>query len=161
MRRIILESDGLVKLFLWIDLTKAVNHDLLPPDDDTIPEPAREAMVPMDSEMLGLEDKMSADVIDMRPDRFLRAIRDKGDWATACEAAGFTLDEVEDLCRVNPKFDLAQVECQLEYHEEQIIAAMEAAITAARHNRETRIADLRRSSLAMWRERHPQQEASG
>lgn len=117
-------------------------------------------MAPLDSEMLGLEEQMSADVIDMRPDAFLRAIRDTADWQAACDKAGFTLDEVEKLCAENPKFDLAQVECQLEYHEEQIIAATEAAIDAARANRDRQIKSLRENSLKKWRERHPDQEVA-
>lgn len=98
---------------------------------------------------------MSADVIDMRPDRFLRVLRDTANWAEACEKAGYSPDEVEALCAANAKFDLSQVECQLQFHEEKIIEATEAAITTARANRDTRIASLREGSLAEWRSRHP------
>ena len=113
----------------------------------------------MDSEMLGLEDKMSADVVDMRPDRFLRAMRDTGNWAKACEAAGLTSEEVSKLCE-NPKFDLASVECQLEYHEEQIIETTEAAIAGARADRVTAIRVLRETAIEQYRARHPEKEAS-
>lgn len=99
---------------------------------------------------------MSADVIDMRPDRFLRVLRDTADWATACEKAGYSPDEVEALCAANAKFDLSQVECQLQFHEEKIIEATEAAIVTARQNRDSQVKDLRDMQIAAWRVRHPQ-----
>ena len=107
--------------------------------------------------MLGLEEKMSADVVDMRPDRFLRAMRDSGDWNGACAAAGLTSEEACELCK-NPKFDLATVECQLEYHEEQIIEATEAAIEQARADRAARIQTLREQAYADFKARHPEQK---
>ena len=99
---------------------------------------------------------MSADVIDMRPDRFLRVLRDTADWAQACEKAGYSASEVEELCAVNARFDLSQVECQLQFHEEKIIEATEAAIVTARQNRDTQVKNLREVQIAAWRERHPQ-----
>lgn len=154
------KKDIVFSISCQIDLTTAVNHDLLHSDDDTRPEPAREARVPLDSEMLGLEDKMSADVIDMRPDRFLRAIRDGGSWTETCKKAGFLTGEVEALCAENVKFDLSVVECQLEYHEEQMIKATEALIASARLNQKTVIAGLRKTALGQWRERHPEEKTN-
>lgn len=103
---------------------------------------------------------MSADVIDMRPNRFLRVMRDTGNWNEACEKAGLSTEEVEALCAENSKFDLSWVECQLQYHEEKIIEATEAAIDSARLNRETRIADLRKNALEEWRKRHSEDKTN-
>ena len=91
----------------------------------------RDADAPLDSVMLGLEDTMG-DVVDVRPDRFLREMRDHGDWNKACQRAGMTLIELNDLCRSNIKFDRAFVECHLEYLEEQAQAGMQMRLTAAR-----------------------------
>ncbi len=95
----------------------------------------RDADAPLDSVMLGLEDTMGDvenNVIDVRPDRFLREMRDHGDWNKACHAAGMTMIELNDLCHSNIKFDRAFVECHLEYLEEKAQAAMRSGIEAAR-----------------------------
>ena len=94
------------------------------------------------------------DVIDVRPDRFLRAIRDTGDWDVACERSGLTTAEVEELCR-DPKYDLALVECHLEHHEERIVQASEKVIEQARAHRSERVRLLREQALAHYRDRHP------
>ena len=82
---------------------------------------ARDAEPPLDSVMLGLEDYMG-DVVDVRPNRFLREMREHGEVDTACKAAGLPRAELEDLCRVNAKFDHAQVECYLEFMEDVMMA---------------------------------------
>lgn len=93
-------------------------------------------------------------VVDMRPDRFLRAMRDTGDWIASAEAAHLRLQDVEQLCKENPKFDLAVVECQLEYHEEKIIEATEAAFDKARADRVTKIRELREQAMRAYNKRH-------
>lgn len=95
------------------------------------------------------------DVVDVRPDRFLRAMRDTGDWAKSCEQANLTSDEVSALCG-NPKYDLAVVECQLEHHEERLIEATEKVIEQARAQRQERINTLREQAMAGFRSRHPE-----
>ena len=72
------------------------------------------------------------DVVDVRPDRFLREMREHGDWGVACWASGMTIKELNDLCRSNIKFDRAFVECHLEYLEEQAQAEMQKRLKAAR-----------------------------
>lgn len=81
--------------------------------------------------MLGLEDNMG-DVIDVRPDRFLREMRDHGDWNKACQKSGMTITELNNLCRSNIKFDRSFVECHLEFQEEKVLAEMRKRIKAAR-----------------------------
>ena len=71
------------------------------------------------------------DVIDVRPDRFLREMREHGDWNMACHKAGMTLVELNDLCRSNIQFDRAFVECHLEYLEEKAQAEMQQRLKAA------------------------------
>lgn len=84
------------------------------------------------------------DVVDVRPDRFLHEMREHGDWAKACEKAGFTLDEAERLCLDNPKFDFAQVECHLEQIEESLTEEVERVIAEAKR----RIANARSALVA-------------
>ncbi len=74
---------------------------------------------------------MSADVIDMRYDRFLRELREHGSWKIASEKSGLPEAEVSAACVENPKFDLAQVECQLEHSEEFMLNSTEKSIAAA------------------------------
>jgi hypothetical protein len=82
----------------------------------------RDADAPLDSEMLGLEERMG-DVVDVRPDRFLREMREHGDWNKACQTSGMTVAELNTLCRENIKFDRAFVECHLQYLEDTTMAA--------------------------------------
>ena len=113
-------------------------------------------MAPLDGEMLGLEEDMvDSTVVDIRPQTFLRAMRDTGDWIASAEAANLTMADLEVLCQENPKFDLAVVECQLEYHEEQIIRATEAAFDKAKADRTAKIAALRQQAMQAYKERHP------
>ncbi len=60
------------------------------------------------------------DVVDVRPDRFLREMRDHGDVVKALAASGMSRVEFDTLCSDNLKFDHAQVECQLEFFEDEI-----------------------------------------
>ena len=101
------------------------------------------------------------DVIDARPDRFLREMREHGDWAKACKNAGFTLDEMKQLCIENAQFDLTQVECQLEYNEESLtteiakkIAVVEQAINDAKLALAAQLAADRTTAIAAYRARH-------
>jgi len=71
--------------------------------------------------MPGLEENMTGEVIDLRPDRFLREMRDHGDLARACRNSGMSYTEFNDLCKSNIKFDRAQVECFLQYREDVIM----------------------------------------
>jgi len=82
-------------------------------------------------------------------------MRDTGDWAKACEQSGMVTEEVEKLCADNPKFDLASVECQMEFIEEQMIEQTEAAIALTRQKRAARIAELREKAMADFKTRHP------
>ena len=81
--------------------------------------------------MPGLEDKMG-EVVDVRPDRFLRAMRDTGDFGKAAEAAGLAVEEAEELCKTNPKYDLAVIDCHLEWLEDRLGEQMRAHLKAAR-----------------------------
>lgn len=101
------------------------------------------------------------EVIDARPDRFLREMREHGEWAKACENAGFTLYEMEQLCTENAQFDLTQVECQLEYSEEllttkveHVIAEADRQIALARTALAAHIAADRVTAMTSYRERH-------
>jgi hypothetical protein len=71
-------------------------------------------------------------IIDIRPDRFLREMREHGDWNKACQVSGMSIKELNDLCRSNIKFDRSFVECHLEFLEEQAQAEMQRRLQAAR-----------------------------
>lgn len=87
------------------------------------PGNARDASSPLDGVMPGLEENdMSGEVIDLRPDRFLREMREHGSLLRACENSGIPVREFNDLCASNIKFDRAQVECFLEYFEDVIMS---------------------------------------
>ena len=72
------------------------------------------------------------EVVDVRPDRFLREMREHGDANRACEAAGLAKSELEDLCRSNIKFDRTQVEIHLEYLEDNFRKQLRLHLKAAR-----------------------------
>lgn len=61
-----------------------------------------------------------SNIIDVRPDRYLREMREHGDTAKALAASGMSRAEFDSICTSNIKFDRAQVECHLEYIEDQI-----------------------------------------
>ena len=64
---------------------------------------------------------MAGEVIDLRPDRFLRELREHGSMGKACINSGMSIAEFNDLCASNIKFDRSQVECYLEYFEDTIM----------------------------------------
>ncbi len=72
------------------------------------------------------------DVIDVRPDRLLREMREHGEPNTACQKAGMTMKELNDLCRADIKFDRAFIECHLEYLEDKAQANTRKRIKAGR-----------------------------
>ena len=73
-----------------------------------------------------------SNIIDIRPDRFLREMRDHGDWNKACQNAGMTIPELNELCRADIKFDRAFIECHLEYLEDKAHADTRKRIKAGR-----------------------------
>jgi hypothetical protein len=99
-------------------------------------------------------DLVTADIVDIRPDRFLRVMRDTGDWYESCKQSGMTSEEVSMLCQDNPKYDLATIECQLEYHEEQMIKVTEQAIERLRVERTERFNALRQQAMHDFHARH-------
>ena len=73
-----------------------------------------------------------ATVIDIRPDRFLHEMRDGKSVEAAAEAAGMSLQELDDLIRGNPKFGLATSECIYEHAEEQMRATAAKIVEGAK-----------------------------
>jgi hypothetical protein len=109
----------------------------------------------LDRVILGLEEnKMTADVIDVRPDRFLRALRETGSWDEACRQSGLTVDEVTQMCVDNKKFDLAQTECHLEHVEETLLGAIETAAVQAHAKLELKMSGLREAAMEAVDRRH-------
>ncbi len=96
------------------------------------PGNARDASSPLDGVMPGLEETMTGEVIDLRPDRFLREMREHGSLVKACANSGMSHAEFDDLCRSNIKFDRAQVECYLEHFEDTVMADAQQMLKAAR-----------------------------
>ncbi len=72
------------------------------------------------------------DVVDVRPDRFLREMREHGDWTKACQRAGMTIAELNTLCRENIKFDRSFVECHLQYLEDKAMSTARKCIKDGR-----------------------------
>ncbi len=72
------------------------------------------------------------DVVDVRPDRFLREMRDHGDTLKALAASGMSRAEFDSICASNLKFDRAQVECHLEFIEDQIQAQVRKLLRVTR-----------------------------
>ena len=97
------------------------------------PGNAREASSPLDGVMLGLEENMSGEVIDFRPDRFLREMRDHGSLVRACMNSGMSHAEFKDLCKSNISFDRAQVDCYLEFMEDVIMTEARKRLSKVRH----------------------------
>ena len=93
---------------------------------------ARDANSPLDGVMPGLEENMTGEVIDLRPDRFLREMRKHGSLAQACMNSGMSHAEFSDLCKSNIKFDRAQVECFLQHIEDEIMAVARKQLGDAR-----------------------------
>ncbi len=97
---------------------------------------------------------MTADVIDMRTDTFLRVLRETGDWNPSCERAGISIDEISKLCSINIKFDRAQVECQLENLEETMLSAIDLAAKQARVSVDKKMTSMRKGMYDALRARH-------
>lgn len=108
---------------------------------------------------------MSAEIIDVRYDRFLRELREHGTWKLASQKSGLSEDEVSAACAENPKFDLSQVECLLEYHEEFMLNSTEKSIAAAtadfnrqmdaaRDEMSAKIAEMKEVAHEKYRIRH-------
>ena len=106
--------------------------------------------------MLGLEEAMNENVIDIRPERFLRAMRETGDWNAACKAAGIESSEAANLCNTNAQFDRSMVECLMEHLEEKTIVEREATIAAAHGFFVKKIGIMRDKLEADFNERHPE-----
>ena len=83
------------------------------------------------------------DVVDVRPNRFLREMREHGSVDLACKTAGLPRADLEDLCRRSPKFDLTQLEAYLEFVED-------AMMTETRK----RLGCIRTSVINSWKARH-------
>ena len=81
------------------------------------------------------------EIVDVRPDRFLREMREHGEWNKACQLSGMSIRELNDLCRANIKFDRAFVECHLEYLEDKLRAAMQDSLRAARKTAYSQLVD--------------------
>jgi hypothetical protein len=62
-------------------------------------------------------------VEDVRPDEFLRGLRETGDVGATCKKIGWTEAEFRVHCDTNPQFDRTQVETYLEYIEDAIMAS--------------------------------------
>ncbi len=108
---------------------------------------------------------MSAEIIDVRYDRFLRELRDTGSWKIASVRAGLTEDEIQARCEEIPKFDLAQVECSLEHSEEFMITSTEKSIAGAtatfnrqmekaRDHMKTQVMEMKETAHQKFRIRH-------
>ncbi len=72
------------------------------------------------------------DVVDVRPDRFLREMREHGDKLKALTASGMSQAEFNSVCASNIKFDRAQVECHLEFIDDQVQAQVRKLLRVAR-----------------------------
>ena len=95
-------------------------------------------------------------VVDIRPDRLLRELRETGSLEIAAEKAGMSMDEVTGLMAQNRKFDLSCIECFLEYNEEQVIGIIQASITDALTNMVKLLAETRHSFYTDFHARWPQ-----
>ncbi len=106
--------------------------------------------------MLGLEEDMVEDnVVDFGPTRFLRAMRDTGDWNASCKASGMPSEEAAKRCNTNAKFDRSMVEALKENLEEKCIEEREAAILAAHGFFKKKLGILHDKLEADFNERHP------
>ena len=84
-------------------------------------------------------------VVDVRPDRFLRAMRDTGSWPDAAKASGLSAQDVEQICRDNSKYDLAVIEAHMEWLEDRIM-------TQARDH----LKQAREIHMEGYKKRHPE-----
>jgi molybdenum-dependent DNA-binding transcriptional regulator ModE len=93
------------------------------------------------------------DIIDLRADRFLRAMRATGSWDQACAESGLSYNEAEDIFK-NPELDLAQVEAQLEYINHKLHTALADMIDKAERDLAQKLAKLREEAMGYYRDRH-------
>lgn len=84
------------------------------------------------------------DVIDVRPDRYLREMREHGDKAKALAASGMSQVEFHSRCVDHVEFDRAQIECHLEYLEDHIQTLVRRLLRATRN-----------AAYSMLEARHP------
>ena len=98
------------------------------------------------------------EVTDVRAHRFLQEMRTHGSWKHACAGSGMSTAEVERLCSVNPKFDLAQVEAQLEYVENKYTDGIEAVIAKVKTDCKAMVNSLRMQAMQSYRERHEEEK---
>jgi hypothetical protein len=75
---------------------------------------------------------MVGDVVDIRPDRYLRELREHGDKLKALTASGMSQVEFDNICSSNIKFDRSQVECHLEFIEENLQTQVRKLIRVTR-----------------------------
>lgn len=111
--------------------------------------------------MLGLEEKMEKNVVDIRPERFLRAMRETGDWAASCTAAGVEPTDAANLMLMDAGFDRCVTECLKEYFEEKAIDEREAAIKAAHAFFEKKLSAVKDKLEGDFYERHPELRKPG
>ena len=62
-----------------------------------------------------------SNVIDIRPDRILREIRDHGSLPIACSKANVTASTLKELLEDYPKFAYSLAECMREFYEDRIL----------------------------------------
>ena len=89
-------------------------------------------------------------LVDLRPDRFLRELRDKPDIHLAAKAAGINHDELCDLLSTK-KFYTAAIECIRENREEEILAFYEADLQALNTIKKQRLAKLNAHASSLVR----------
>ena len=94
------------------------------------------------------------EVIDVRANRFLQEMRKHGSWKDACAGSGMSTAEANNLCSINSKFDLAQVEAQLEYIEKTYTQRIEDVITKARSDCVVMVRSFRIQAMKTYHERH-------
>ena len=75
---------------------------------------------------------MGESVEDVRPDDFLREIREHGDVGKACKKVGWSVAEFKAYCNAHPQYDLTQVEIYLEYIEENIATSAQKRLDRIR-----------------------------
>lgn len=112
--------------------------------------------------MLGLEENMNEpSVVDIRPERFLRAMRDTGDWAASCMAAGIDSTDAANLMLTDVGFDRCVIECLKEHYEEKAIEEREATIKSAHLFYEKKMMSIKESLDNDFYARHPELKDTG
>ena len=80
-------------------------------------------------------------VIDIRPDRYLREVREHGDLDVAAQKANLSIDELNKLLQ-SPKYYYAVVECVRERREEMLVIERDEKIAQIRTAYNGRITEL-------------------